>query len=136
MTGACPYRMTLEWFETEWAASRLRTLKQRAFDDALTMDDVAEIDYITFKKLGILIPSKPKADKIWVQSEAAVKSEIAQAAMSDIAFRNLLLHINSGNEGAAKDFHAKRVGWSRRRYVVEWVEGLVERELAFEDAAL
>lgn len=124
-----------QWDETEWATNRLKTLKQLSFDDALTMDDVAEIDYTTFLKLGILIPDKPKANKIWEQSEAAVKGEIAQAAMSDISFRNLLLHINTGNEGARQGFHAKRVIWSRRRYIFEWVQGLVEFDFADEIAA-
>ena len=125
-----------QWDETEWAKSRLQTLKQLAFDDALTMNDVAEIDYTTFERLGMYTPDPDKKRAAWDKSESAVRSEIATAAMSDLTMRTMLQHLTTS---FAKEFQAKRVGWCRRGLVVDWVEGLVELEfdgLQFEaDAA-
>lgn len=110
-----------QWDETEWAKTRLQTLKQLAFDDALTMNDVAEIDYTTFERLGMYSPDPDKKRAAWERSEAAVRSEIATAAMSDISMRTMLQHLTTS---FAKEFQVKRVGWCRRRLIVDWVNSL------------
>lgn len=115
-----------QWDETEWATKRLQTLKQLAFDDALTMNDAAEIDYTTFERLGMYTPDEDKKRAAWVKSESAVRSEIATAAMSDISMRTMLQHLTTAY---AKEFQDKRVGWCRRRLVVDWVESLVAVEV-------
>jgi len=115
-----------QWDETEWATNRLKTLKQLAFDDALTMNDVAEIDYLTFEKLKMYTPDPVKKRAAWDRSEAAVRGEIATAAMSDISMRSMLQHLATAY---AKEFQDKRVGWCRRRLIVDWVESLVAVEV-------
>ena len=124
-----------QWDETEWATNRLQTLKQLAFDHALTMNDVAEIDYTTFERLGMYTPDEDKKRAAWERSDAAVRSEIATAAMSDISMRTMLQHLTTS---FAKEFQDKRVGWCRRRLVVDWVQSLVAVEvdgMQFEAAA-
>jgi len=111
-----------QWDETEWATSRLQTLKQLAFEDGLTMDDVGEIDYTTLERLGMYTPDPVKKLAAWERSDSAVRSEIATAAMSDISMRTMLQHLTTS---FVKEFQAKRVGWCRRRLLVDWVESLV-----------
>jgi len=46
--------------------------------------------------------------------------------MSDISMRTMLQHLTTS---FSKEFQDKRVGWCRRRLVVDWVESLVAVEV-------
>lgn len=106
------------WSEEGWARERLLVLQAMG---EVTMADVGEIDYTTFKKLGWMVVDKTKAEEIWAESERQVRAELATGAMSDIGLRHLLGQVARGLESATKTVHDKRVGWSRRKYVLHWL---------------
>lgn len=106
------------WSEEGWARERLSVLQAMG---NVTMTDVGEIDYTTFKKLGWMVVDKAKAEEIWALSERQVRVELATEAMSDVSLRHLLDQVARGLESATKTVHDKRVGWSRRKYVLHWL---------------
>lgn len=107
-----------EWSSEAWAQMRLTTLQNM---ETVGMGDVGETDYVTFKELGWMVVDKAKANEIWVESERQVRTELATGAMSNVSFRNLLQHLANGVQSAQDDFKAKRIGWSRRKYVLHWL---------------
>lgn len=107
-----------EWSTEAWAQMRLTTLQNM---ETVGMSDVGETDYLTFKELGWMVVNKAKAEEIWAESERQVRVELATEAMSNVSFRNLLDQVARGLESATKTVHDKRVGWSRRKYVLHWL---------------